>query len=109
MTSNRPSIHQIDFRLLDHLSSHGRNLPSNLATDVDSTPQYVRERLKDLRDKGWVENVGPRNRGLYQITDDGRDALRHRNLWVNGSRDEFLDRVSVEGLDDACQRADDAE
>lgn len=95
MTTGYPSIHQIDFRLLDRLAD-GRNLPSNLADDVDSTPQYVRERLKDLRDKGWVKNIGPRNRGLYDITDDGRDALHHRDLWAHGERDKFLDRVDID-------------
>jgi uncharacterized coiled-coil DUF342 family protein len=50
----------------------GRNLPQNLADELDYSRQYVQNRLQMLKAADLVENLGG---GLYEITDDGRDKF----------------------------------
>ncbi|MDS0473774.1 winged helix-turn-helix domain-containing protein [Natrinema sp. 1APR25-10V2] len=83
-----------DFRILQHLLK-GRNLPSNLADDLDLSPEYVRTRLRKLRRAGMVEHVGEPDRGLYQITDRGEVALDFQDKWDTAAdRDEYRQIVA---------------
>ena len=62
---------EIDNKILDELHD-GRNVPSNLAEELDVSRQYISQRLKLLEAADHVENVG---RGVYQLVDDPRDDV----------------------------------
>lgn len=61
-----------DGRILKSLRRDGRNLPQNLARDLDYSRQYVQNRLQTLEAAEYVENVGG---GLYELTEKGRDEV----------------------------------
>ena len=61
-----------DGMILDSLAGEGRNLPQNLARDLDYSRQYVQNRLQMLEAAGYVDNIGG---GLYEITTEGREEL----------------------------------
>ena len=61
-----------DERILQSLREDGRNLPQNLARDLDYSRQYVQNRLQTLEAAEYVENVGG---GLYELTNKGEEAL----------------------------------
>ena len=44
----------------------GRNIPSNIADEIDRTQQYTRERIARLEEHGLVRNVG---RGVYELVE----------------------------------------
>ena len=68
-----------DFDVLDALSDGKRNTAVNLSYELDKNRSYINTRLPILADYGLVDRVGPApNSGLYEITDRGRAALRHR-------------------------------
>lgn len=50
----------------------GRNLPKNLAGDLDYSRQYVQNRLQMLSAAGFVRNIGG---GLYEVTPAGVEAV----------------------------------
>lgn len=56
-------LNEADQHIIDELKQ-GRNTPSNLASDLDYTREYVSQRLKRLREHDIVERVG---RGLYEL------------------------------------------
>lgn len=62
------ATNKTDRRIAEELQK-GRNLPSNLAKDLDLTRQYVQDRMKRLREHGVVTNVG---NGLYELNDEWR-------------------------------------
>jgi len=59
---------EIDDRILG-LLAEGRNVPSNLADELDVSRQYVQQRLKLLEAADYVENIG---RGVYELIEDPR-------------------------------------
>jgi ArsR family transcriptional regulator, cadmium/lead-responsive transcriptional repressor len=59
-------LQPVDWRIVEELRE-GRNVPSNIADNVDMTRQYVSQRLKLLEAAGYVENVG---RGVYGLVSD---------------------------------------
>lgn len=68
-----------DFEILQILSNGRRNNAINIAAHLDKNRSYVNTRLPVLADYGLLERVGPApNSGLYEITDRGRIAGRHR-------------------------------
>lgn len=64
-------LKDIDGRILDELAA-GRNVPSNLAEELDSSRQWIQQRLKMLEAAGHVENIG---RGVYELVDDPREDI----------------------------------
>lgn len=64
-------LNDADEQILKRLST-GRNLPQNLAEELDYSRQYVQNRLQLLKAADYVTNLGG---GLYEITDDGRAEL----------------------------------
>jgi len=60
-----------DERILESLLA-GRNLPQNLADELDYSRQYVQNRLQMLKAADLVTKHGG---GLYEITDDGRTEI----------------------------------
>jgi predicted transcriptional regulator len=48
----------------------GRNVPSNLAEDLDLTRQHIQKRLKRLEEHGYIRNIG---RGVYELVEDPRE------------------------------------
>lgn len=60
---------EIDDEILEKLSE-GRNIPSNIADDLDVSRQYVQQRLKLLEAADYVENIG---RGVYELIEDPRN------------------------------------
>lgn len=86
--------YKADFAILDQLLK-GRNLPSNLADDLDLSAEYTRTRLRKLRRAGMVEHVGNPDRGLYEITNRGEVALDHQDLWETAAdRDDYREIVA---------------
>ncbi|WP_238709282.1 winged helix-turn-helix domain-containing protein [Natronorubrum halophilum] len=63
---------EIDNKILDELHD-GRNVPSNLADELDVSRQYISQRLKLLEAADHVENIG---RGVYDLIDDPREFER---------------------------------
>ena len=60
---------EIDDKILGELRK-GRNVPSNLAEELDVSRQYIQQRLKLLEAADYVENIG---RGVYEIVNDPQD------------------------------------
>lgn len=63
-----------DALILEELAD-GRNVPSNIADEIDRTRHHVGTRLDHLRSTGVVRRVGRENISLHEITDDGRRVL----------------------------------
>jgi DNA-binding MarR family transcriptional regulator len=59
-----------DARILNHLRQ-GRNVPVNIADEIDRHSKHVSNRLSSLRDKGLVRPVGNESVSLHEITDKG--------------------------------------
>ena len=69
-----------DFLILEALHSYGRNVAPNLALITGKSRKNVNNRLPVLADYGLVMKIGPSDRsGLYEITEQGRVALRLRD------------------------------
>lgn len=70
-----------DDRILEFLRNEGNSAlvanPAVIAVNIDFSPHTVRERVGPLRRCGLVE-YHDRSRGLYRITDAGRDYLDGR-------------------------------
>ncbi|MFP8890774.1 MarR family transcriptional regulator [Natrialbaceae archaeon A-CW2] len=60
---------EIDDKILDILGE-GRNVPSNIADELDVTRQYVQQRLQLLEAADYVTNIG---RGVYELVEDPRE------------------------------------
>jgi ArsR family transcriptional regulator, cadmium/lead-responsive transcriptional repressor len=73
---------EIDDKILNELHK-GRNVPSNLAEELDVSRQYIQQRLKLLEAADYVENIG---RGVYEIVNDPRDERTVDNARVDVSR-----------------------
>jgi len=71
-----------DFEILAALAETGRNNAANLAHVLDRDRSYINTRLPVLTDYGLLNRVGPApNSGLYEITDAGRRAVEHQDLY----------------------------
>lgn len=68
------NITQTDALILESLSE-GRNVPSNIADEIDRTRHHVGTRLQHLRQMGSIRLVGRENISLHEITDDGQHLL----------------------------------
>ena len=91
-------LHTIDFDLLAELAE-GRNVAANLYLLIDSSRQYVNERMTELYKKGLVDRVGPNDHsGLYEITEKGRVVLKHRE--IHGQADVDFDALVAQELAD---------
>lgn len=71
-------LKEIDEKILDHLKEGreegrpwGRNTPTNIADDVDSSRQWVTTRLQMMESADLVENIGG---GVYEFVQDPRDT-----------------------------------
>jgi predicted transcriptional regulator len=64
-------INDADEQIIERLRE-GRNLPQNLARDLDYSRQYVQNRLQMLKAADIVENLGG---GLYELVDDPREGV----------------------------------
>jgi predicted transcriptional regulator len=74
-------LNRTSFMILDKLQE-GRNTAANLAEDLDRARNYINNQMGYLLDYGLVAKVGPLpNSGLYELTDKGRVALDHRELY----------------------------
>lgn len=51
------------------LLHNGRNVPANLADELDLSRQYVQQRLKRMEEHGLIKNIG---RGVYELVEDPR-------------------------------------
>lgn len=79
-----------DFDILRVLSDGKRQTAPNLAEILGQKRQYMNDRLASLASNQLVEKVGPSPRsGMYVITDYGRRALKHRDLYSNQKQVEF--------------------
>ena len=67
-------ISPADAQILAALSE-GRNVPSNLADELDRNRSHISDRLAKLRRQGLVEQVGRESISLHELTDEGRDVL----------------------------------
>jgi Mn-dependent DtxR family transcriptional regulator len=63
--------------ILHHLQRHGDNVPANIAEDIDRHAKYVTTKMRDLEERGLVENKG---RGVYALSPDGRELARSESL-----------------------------
>lgn len=58
--------------ILLHLKENGDNVPSNIAEDIDRNKGSAQRSMRELHEKGLVENKG---RGVYTLTEDGERAV----------------------------------
>lgn len=71
-----------DFLVLEVLDEKGRNVAPNIALEIDKSRSHVNVRLPILEDYGLVKKIGPSEQsGLYEITPEGRVALRNRDRY----------------------------
>ena len=61
-------LNETDDRILTKLQE-GRNVPANIAEELDLSRQYVQQRLRRLEEHEHVRNIG---RGVYELIDDPR-------------------------------------
>lgn len=62
-------LNNTDRRVIE-LLTEGRNVPANIAEEIDVTRQYIQQRLKRLSEHGYVDNIG---RGVYELVEDPRE------------------------------------
>ncbi|MGM0592463.1 MAG: winged helix-turn-helix transcriptional regulator [Halobacteriota archaeon] len=62
-------LSKTDRAILDLLAD-GRNVPSNLADDLDLSRQHIQKRLKRLEEHGYVQNIG---RGVYERLEESSE------------------------------------
>ena len=68
-----------DFKILQYLADHGRNVAGNIHLEIDRSRGYVNSELGKLEDHDLVTKIGPNPQsGLYEITDKGRAVLKHQ-------------------------------
>lgn len=80
-------LRPIDFAILAELTD-GRNVAGNLHMTLDSSRQYVNERMGLIHDYGLVRRVGPNeNVGLYEITEKGRAVVELREQYSDSDLD----------------------
>ena len=78
-----------DFDILE-LLNEGRNVATNVATELDQDRAYINTRLPQLQDYGLVDKIGPAdNSGLYELTDRGRAAITYREQYEHVDTDQF--------------------
>jgi DNA-binding HxlR family transcriptional regulator len=71
-----------DFDILQALDGTGRNVARNLQHHIDASRKHINNRLPQLEDYGLVKKIGPdEDSGLYEITEKGRVALKHRKKY----------------------------
>ena len=63
------SLSETDDRIIEILQE-GRNVPANIAEELDFSRGYIQQRLKRLEEHGYVTNIG---RGVYELIDDPRE------------------------------------
>lgn len=61
-----------DDRILEYLENTEHAPPKEIADATGFHPEYIGERSRVLRDRGFLENLG---RGLYRITELGEEYL----------------------------------
>jgi predicted transcriptional regulator len=84
---------ETDFMILGHLRD-GRNIPANIALELDRARNYINQRMPYLLDYGLVEKIGPyEDSGLYELTERGRLAYEHRDKYHDDDVDfdDYLD------------------
>ena len=80
-------LNETDKKILETLRE-GRNVPANVAEELDLTRQYIQQRLRRLEEHGYVQNIG---RGVYETITDPR----------NVDPDETAEGVDIEQLESA--------
>ena len=60
-----PHLNETDQAIIRELRE-GRNVPSNIADEIEKSNQYVRERMLRLEEHGLVRNIG---RGVYELVE----------------------------------------
>ncbi|WP_435552933.1 winged helix-turn-helix transcriptional regulator [Natrinema sp. CGMCC1.2065] len=66
MALDRSDLNGADKAIIAALRE-GRNIPSNLADELDYSREYVSSRLKRLREHDIVENIGG---GVYELIEE---------------------------------------
>ena len=64
------NISPTDAHILSALAE-GRNVPVNIADEIERNPSHVSDRLAYLREMGLVEIVGSKSVSLHEITERG--------------------------------------
>jgi predicted transcriptional regulator len=59
-------LNETDQKIIERLEK-GRNVPANIAEDLEFTRQYVQQRLRRMEEHGIVSNIG---RGVYELNSD---------------------------------------
>lgn len=65
-------MNPVDDLILEYLEEEGQHSPKILAENLKKHPNYIGARCRLLRDHGLLRNLG---RGLYQITEEGKQYL----------------------------------
>lgn len=77
-------LNKTDFEILEVLGEGGRNVAPNIAEEIDANRGYINTRFQTLVAYDLVEKVGPSsNSGLYEITDQGRMAVEHKQQFLD--------------------------
>lgn len=77
-------LNKTDFEILEVLGEGGRNVAPNIAEEIDASRGYINTRFQTLVAYDLVKKVGPSsNSGLYEITDQGRMAVEHKQAFLD--------------------------
>lgn len=83
-----------DFEILEAFEEHGRNVPANIAIHIDKDRPYINTRIPALHDHGLLSYIGPAEKtGLYELTDRGKAALNHRDVYNEVGPTDFGELV----------------
>jgi Mn-dependent DtxR family transcriptional regulator len=63
--------------ILEIINREGFATPKLLYNELDKSEGYIRQELLDLNDNDYIERV---DRGVYQLTERGEKALKHKDL-----------------------------
>lgn len=85
-----PLILPTDKEIINLLATGHRQTPANVAAHLGMKNKYASERLRNLRDRGYLHDPGPADRsGMYQITDLGRIVAWHSPTYVRSKHSTF--------------------
>jgi len=95
-------LKDIDERILEALAT-GRNVPSNLAEQLDVSRQWITQRLQQMESADYVTNVG---RGVYELQPENIPSEQRDHLDFDFDATEDVDAVEHK-LDNARDELED--
>lgn len=89
--STNPLTLPTSIRIMDLFSNGRRQTPKHVAIVLDMDPRYMSERLRSLKDRGYLRDVcrGDENSGMTVITELGVVVATHSETYTRDQHDVF--------------------